>query len=676
MGLASTAMLYLAILRTTLVRDRIRFLQTAERLDEAILQAAGREALVLNATAGAISANPDMTPQEFRTYYDALRRSTSAPPPAALGFSTEHSESGTQSISLIEPLEGENASLIGRDVLREPVRRNAVELAKRVRATTMSSRLVLRVDRKSPKPAFILYIPIYDAAGKPLGMAFSGLRARELFDPLDRTLDDAKIGLRIWSGPAKPENLVFERPASKPGVPGEISTLRLPELHQTLTRQYIPADDFATPPLIRRWVVPIGTLLSLLLFALANTLRRSQEASERRGVEGTLLAEVGRLTMGDADNEATLQELASKAADVFAAVCRIDLVQDGSLQTVTTQTEGIEALTRLEERFPRLEYDTLLRKALEEGTLQNAPAYPLRNAEHRATLEALNVGPVLIAPLWLGDRSLGALSFLRSKGESAFNHADESLATTIAGRLCLAIENVRLLRDLEHRVEERTRDLEASNKELESFCYSVSHDLRTPLRSLDGFGRALQEDYANLLDAQGMDYIDRIIAATRRMDELITALLTLSRLTRREIVPTEVDVTTMVGDQMRDLDPQGRITVITEPGLTTHADPRMLAVLFDNLLGNAVKFSGRTESPRIEVGRNDQHEIFVRDNGAGFDMAYANKLFQPFERLHSVREFPGHGIGLATVERIVRRHGGSVRAEGSPGEGATFYFRL
>ena len=676
LGLTATVALYLGILSATSARDHIRFQQTMERLDRLIVQTTGNESLVLNATAGAISANPGMSREEFRAYYDALRRNPTSSPPAALGFSRERPEEGTYTITLIEPREGENAALVGKDMRREPVRKEAMARAVAMRGTAMSARLTLRIDRKRPRPAFILYTPVYDSAGERLGTAFSGLRAEELFGELRATLADAKVGLRIWSGPPRPENLVFETKASDPGIPGKIGTLHLPELHQSLTRQYTPSGEFATPPIVRRWIIPIGTLFSLLLFALTSSLRRSQEASERRSAEASLLAEVGRLTMGDAEDESALRALAEGASEVFAAVCRIDLLEEGSLRTVNTRNTGTEALARLEETFPRLEHDTLLKSALERGTLQNAPAYPPRDEAHRTLLDALDVGPVLIVPLWLGDRSLGALSFTRLRDEPSFNRADETLATTIAGRLTLAIENARLYRSLETRVEERTRDLEASNMELESFCYSVSHDLRTPLRSLDGFGRALQEDYADVLDAEGMEYTQRIIAATRRMDELITALLTLSRLTRREIVPIAVNVTTLSRELMRDLDPQNRVTLDVEDGLTAQADPRMLAVLLDNLLGNAVKFSGRTDSPHIRIGKTEAGEIYVRDNGAGFDMAYAAKLFQPFERLHSVREFPGHGIGLATVERIVRRHGGTVRAEGKPGEGATFTFRL
>ena len=387
---------------------------------------------------------------------------------------------------------------------------------------------------------------------------------------------------------------------------------------------------------------------------------------------------MGRLTAGtvEADDEETLRAIAIASARTFEAVCRIDLLESlGELRTVSTRTEGAEALVALERDYPRAEFDALFKRALTTGRPQRAAGYEAVDEAHRGRIAALNGGPVLIVPLCVGERPLGTMGYVRGKGDPGFSAEMAALAETIAGRVALAIDNARLYRDLERRVEERTRDLEASNHELESFCYSVSHDLRTPLRSLDGFGRMLKEDYGDRLDAQGHDFIDRILAAAKRMDELITALLTLSRLTRREIVPSRVDVTAMVEDQLHDLDPEGRVKADVERDLTIRADPRMLAVVFDNLLSNAIKFSSRNDSPRIEVGCDDG-ALFVRDNGAGFDMAYAAKLFQPFERLHSAREFPGHGIGLATVERIVRRHGGEVHAEGKPNEGATFFLRF
>jgi signal transduction histidine kinase len=224
-------------------------------------------------------------------------------------------------------------------------------------------------------------------------------------------------------------------------------------------------------------------------------------------------------------------------------------------------------------------------------------------------------------------------------------------------------------------------ELENANRELDSFSYSVSHDLRAPLRAIDGFSRALLEDCAGSLDEKGRGYLQRIRAGTRRMAELIEDLLGLARISRGDLSRQPVDLSTIAARVAADLagrHPNRAVDVVVEEGLTAAADPRLVTVLLENLLGNAWKFSSRKDDPRVEVGRLDgaARAFYVRDNGAGFDMAYADKLFGPFQRLHSAAEFEGTGIGLATVQRIVRRHGGRVWAEAEVGRGATFYFTL
>jgi PAS domain S-box-containing protein len=236
--------------------------------------------------------------------------------------------------------------------------------------------------------------------------------------------------------------------------------------------------------------------------------------------------------------------------------------------------------------------------------------------------------------------------------------------------------------ELERRVEQRTAELTAANRELESFAYSVSHDLRAPLRSMDGFAQAIEEDYAAELDDEGRDALGRVRAAARHMGNLINDLLTLSSHTRAEMNLEAVDLAALAGpivDELRRAEP-GRDVRITLPrALDAHGDRRLLAIVLANLLGNAWKYTGRRAHAHIELGsieHNGLRTYFVRDDGAGFDMAGAAKLFTPFERLHDNREFPGTGIGLATVQRIVQRHGGRVWAEAAVNRGATFYFTL
>jgi PAS domain S-box-containing protein len=239
-----------------------------------------------------------------------------------------------------------------------------------------------------------------------------------------------------------------------------------------------------------------------------------------------------------------------------------------------------------------------------------------------------------------------------------------------------------LARELEERVRERTAQLEAANRELEAFSYSVAHDLRAPLRSIDGFSQALLEDYGDRLDEVGRDYLQRVRAASQRMAELIDDLLQLSRITRQPLSTEEVDVSALaleVGRELQRQHPERAVDLRVQPGVVARADRKLLAVALQNLLGNAWKFTAPRPQAVVEFGvvRTDGGAAcFVRDNGVGFDMRYADKLFAPFQRLHRPSEFPGTGIGLATVQRVVARHGGRVWAEAEVDRGATFYFTL
>ncbi len=236
--------------------------------------------------------------------------------------------------------------------------------------------------------------------------------------------------------------------------------------------------------------------------------------------------------------------------------------------------------------------------------------------------------------------------------------------------------------ELERRVVERTRQLSAVNRELEGFSYSVSHDLRAPLRAIDGFSLALLEDHGDGLDERGRHYLNRVRTATQHMGRLIDDLLALSRVGRAALERRAVDLAEVARGILAELQETGpgrSVEVVVPPTLPVAADRNLMAVLLHNLLANAWKFTSRTEGARIELSaaRVDGEMAYtVRDNGAGFDMRYAEQLFTPFQRLHTVDEFPGTGVGLATVRRIVQRHGGRVWAEGEIGRGAAFHFTL
>jgi signal transduction histidine kinase len=294
----------------------------------------------------------------------------------------------------------------------------------------------------------------------------------------------------------------------------------------------------------------------------------------------------------------------------------------------------------------------------------------------------------------LADTQRAVLNILEDAGVETIRLADTQRAVLnilddVAVEKALA-EKANI--DLRHEVVERELAVEAlrqanaevqiANRELEAFSYSVAHDLRAPLRSIDGFSQALVEDYDDKLDATGRNYLSLVRGAAIHMARLIDDLLSLARIGRAELVSEEVDlaaVSRKAVERLRLEQADRSIELVIPAELPARGDPKLLAIAIENLVGNAWKFTGKCASPRIEVGHTLQAErdvYFVRDNGAGFDMAYSEKLFAVFQRLHTVGEFDGLGIGLATVQRVISRHGGKIWAEGHVDQGATFYFTL
>ncbi len=320
-----------------------------------------------------------------------------------------------------------------------------------------------------------------------------------------------------------------------------------------------------------------------------------------------------------------------------------------------------------------------------------------RQARTRNRCNGEGYESVALLPLCVGTERIGLIQ-LNDRRRDRFSAETIALWERLANHVAIGLAKLRAetalresellhLQTLEQRVRERTGELEATNRELEAFCYSVSHDLRTPLRTIDGFSQAVLEDYGTLLDATGLDFLNRVRAGCQQMDQLIDALLNLSHVTRDPMRREPVDLTALaqaVVNQLREGSPGRKVDVRIAPGLTAVGDARLLRAALFNLLANAWKFSLPNPAAVIEVGTTmppsalsqPSRVFFVRDNGVGFDMQYAGKLFNAFQRLHTVKEFPGTGIGLATVARVIQRHGGRIWADAAVGRGATFYFTL
>ena len=318
---------------------------------------------------------------------------------------------------------------------------------------------------------------------------------------------------------------------------------------------------------------------------------------------------------------------------------------------------------------------------------------------HIEILSKFQVRANLIVPLLQGAKLWGLLCIHQCHAPREWQTIEIEFVSQIANHLGVALKHAELMAELQAEILERKQaelavqtlneglqraiiEMKAVNKELEAFSYSISHDLRAPLRSIDGFSQALLEDCEDQLDATGQDYLRRIRAATQRMGHLIDDLLNLSRVTRSDIHIETVDLSLLASNictELQQSEPERQVEFVIQTGLIAQGDARLLNVLLVNLLNNAWKFTCKHPTARIELGLITSHGIptyFVRDDGAGFNMAYISKLFAPFQRLHSLQEFPGNGIGLATVQRIIHRHGGRIWTEAEVDRGATFYFTL
>ncbi len=419
------------------------------------------------------------------------------------------------------------------------------------------------------------------------------------------------------------------------------------------------------------------------------TERQQAEAEIRaRGRYLTLLNDITRAAVATSDFQSMLQTLADRLSELLDADgCYITLWDEAQQRTRPAAAYG-----PLSEVYPAL---------VPQPDELTMTASVMRAGHALAAEDALNspyISPRIAAqfparsllglPLIAHEQKLGA-ALIGFNQPHHFTPDEIARGEQAAAQIALAVAKAQLLEqvqqhaaELEQRVAERTAQPSEANKELEAFSYFVSHDLRAPLRAIGGFSQILLDDQADRLDTDGRHYLEQVRAASQRMGQLIEDLLRLSHVSRAELHRRPVSLSmlaqTVIGD-LRQAQPERVVDCVIAAELEGEGDEKLLRIVLENLLGNAWKFTGQQPQARVEFGREEREGpavYFVRDNGAGFDMAYAHKLFGAFQRLHTESEFPGTGIGLATIQRIVHRHGGRIWAESAVGQGATFYFTL
>ncbi|MFZ5659735.1 MAG: PAS domain S-box protein [Pseudomonadota bacterium] len=525
---------------------------------------------------------------------------------------------------------------------------------------------------------------IFEQAAVGLGQSAPGGRVLNINQRLCDMLGSSREELlqKTFMDFTHPDDLKKELPLRQQLLSGAIPAY-------TLEKRYIRADGShvwanITASLVRDAVGRPAYTISVVEDITARKRAEALIDCEKRILE-MIVKEVPLLSVLD-----SLVRIFERQADK-PLTCSIMLLEpDGRDLRMAAAPNLPEPLVRAMERMPLAVTDhpcaaAAQRQELVVADIATDPRWgSFRELALAHGLHTCWAQPILSAR----GQLLGVLSVYSPRTERPDAHALDmlqwttNLAEIVVERRRAEAEARSLNVELERRVAERTAALLATNQELEAFSYSVSHDLRAPLRGIDGFSYALLEDCGTLLSSECRDYLRRIRQASQRMGELIDALLNLARLSRGELRREPVDLGVLareIAESLQRSEPERQVAWVFGEGLRTAGDPQLLRAVLDNLLGNAWKFTGKQADARIEFGMAEeggQRVFFVRDNGAGFDMSYADKLFQPFQRLHSPGEFAGTGVGLAIVQRIIRRHGGRIWAEGAVGQGATFYFTL
>ena len=636
------------------------------------------------------------TPEQWRGYVDGLRVQSRFPYVLGLGYAvyvdgrelTRLQEAWREDgrglleirprgyrehygpILYMEPQSPENRGAVGFDMYSEATRRSAMHAAMHSGRSQLSGRLVLMRDVANPEYSLVLYMPVYaglEAADSPQlrrasmrGWVYApfriGAMLRSALPPAQtRTM------LRVVDTTDGGHAVLHQDPGIDDSGHAFTHSLAMQFYGRRWRFDFFSGPTESAAPQLAALdkLLLAGLAASLLLFAMTWMLA-STEARARR-------------IAADMTQSYRRSEQRFRNAMQYSAIGKALLDSNGAI------VENNPAFGRIFGRSEDVLQGHSLNEFLDEGDTQ-----PLVTS-HMEVLDESGGVIRLTRTLRRGDGEVRHvhLTFAPVPNEPGLDVSRLVQVEDVTERVRAEAAVQALNRTLEARVAARTRELSEANRELESFAYSVSHDLRAPLRGIEGFSRMLGERHAQGLDATGRDYLERVRRGTARMGELIDALLKLARIGRAEPEVADVDMSALAEDVvagLADADPGRAIDLRIEPGMRAQGDRTLLQNLLENLLGNAWKFTRDRDDARIEFSSemgDDQRPWFVvRDNGAGFDPDYAGKLFKPFQRLHSQDEFPGHGIGLASVKRIIERHGGEIRAEGRPGQGAAFRFRL
>ena len=734
--------LALAVLLGTLVvvvvawryaRDRevraaeVEFITSTGEVSGLIRERLANYELVTRGGASLFASLARPTPRHWRSYVDGMNIRNRFPGMVGLGFAAhvpggrlddlqlQWRESGYGLLQVyprghreiygpilyLEPKTPENLAAIGYDMYSEPVRRAAMQAARDTGEARLSGTVHLLQDGAQKSTGLLLYLPVYRSGDRPQTVAARRQSAQGwVYVPLRmKTFVQQSLGtanrearFRIFDLSQGAEELLYTTVIAQGG---QTPAFRHSQVVQWYGRRWrmefdSPPIEAAVPGLARLDnTLALGLFVALLMYAIAWVLAHTEARAQR--IAERMTEDFGR------------SEQRFRSAMQYSAIGKALLDSEGRITLANPalgDIVGRDPASLLGVRFDSLFEDeqSLALGGMggsgtdSSGTGDHGDREADGDGVHRSTRRLHREGGIP------RHAHLTYAPVLGNVGEDIHGLVQ---VEDVTERLRAEARVHALNRTLEARVTLRTRELSAANQELEAFAYNVSHDLRAPLRSIDGFSRILTERYGASLDDSGRDYLGRVCKAAGRMGELIDAMLTMSRLTRSELKLERVDLSRIASELLEELQldeagrrVEGRIT----PGLEVVGDAVLLRNLLSNLLANAWKFTRGRDNARIEFGVesviessanlkgepsepsepsvNRRGEFYVRDNGAGFDQQYVDKLFRPFQRLHSQAEFAGHGIGLASVKRIVERHGGSIRAVGVEGEGATFYFSL